>query len=91
MTNEPYFLPFIARENYESFRRLPDSDLPDTYDEWFQLHAKLKLQWGQVGYAVENRQINLDEFIRFCSARGIAPNGDSLMKFAFGKGAGENY
>ena len=91
MLNEPYPLPFLGREDYETFRGLNGSDLPDTYDEWFKLHSKQKLDRSRVGYVVKEIQVDPNEFVRFCATRRIVPNGDSLLKFAFGKNAGENY
>lgn len=91
MDRESYFLPLIARQDYETFRRLNGSDLPDTYDEWFKLHSKEKLERGQVGYMVEERHVDPREFVRYCGARGIAPTGLNLLRFVEGNAAGENY
>ena len=55
------------------------------------LHAKQKLERGQVGYVVKEININPSEFGRYCGARGIAPNGIALLNFTAEKFAGNNY
>ena len=61
MMRERYPLPYIAPHNYDSFRRLSGSDLPDSYDEWLQLHTKEKRERGQVGYDVQEVQVDPSE------------------------------
>jgi hypothetical protein len=91
MLNEPFPVPFIAREQYETFRALKGTDLPDTYDVWLQLHTKQKVERGRIGYDVKEIRINPDEFTRFYTSRRIAPNLKTLADFSAEKFAGNSY
>ena len=88
---EPYPIPFITPQHFDAFRRLLSPDFPNSYDEWFKLHTKEKLERGQVGYDVLETQVDPDEFPRYCRARGVTPNRKTLLDFAFEKAAGNHY
>lgn len=91
MTSAPYLLPSISQRDYDAFSRLNDSDLPETYDEWLKIHAKMKVLGSQAGYILEERQVDPREFVRYCSPRGLAPNVNSLLIFVQEKAAGRKY
>jgi hypothetical protein len=91
MIRESCFLPHISRQNYKAIRDLPGSDLPDTYDEWFKLFAKERLEYGQVGYDVHELEVDPCEFTRYCRAIGMSSNGQRLLNFAEEKASGSQY
>ena len=91
MMREKYFLPLLSPQHHETFRGLPGSDLPDTYDEWFKLHTKEKLERNQVGFDVVEIQVDPNEFVRYITPRGIAGDGLRLLHFADEKGRGNRY
>jgi hypothetical protein len=91
MKSEPHHLPLISHRDYDAFRRLNDSDLPNTYDEWLRVHATMKARGSLSGYIVEERQIDLREFVRYCHPRGLDPNVSSLLIFVREKVAGRRY
>jgi hypothetical protein len=88
MIREPYLLPRVSRQNYQTLHGLPGSDLPDTYDEWFKLFTKQKLERGQAGFDVHEIEIDPHEFAQYCGERGIPPDGHRLLDFANEKGVG---
>jgi hypothetical protein len=57
VTSGPYLLPLISQRDYGAFSRLNDSDLPETYEGWFKVHARMKVQGSQTGYILEQRQV----------------------------------
>jgi hypothetical protein len=91
MTMRPFLLPSIAPDDYHAFSRLNDSDLPETYDEWLKVQAKMRDQGSQAGYILEQRQVDPREFVRYCSPRALAPNMNSLLMFVQEKAAGRRY
>jgi hypothetical protein len=84
-------IPLITREQYDTFRSLNGSDLPDTYDKWLQLQTKQKVERGRIGYTIKEIRINPDEFTRYCTPRRITPNLKALMDFTVEKSQGNNY
>jgi hypothetical protein len=59
---EPIYLPFISPRDYDTFRRILHSDLPNTYDEWFTLHTKERADRGRAGCPVREIKVNPNEF-----------------------------
>lgn len=90
MKSGPYLLPLISPRDYNAFSRLNESDLPETYDGWLGLQAKLKSQRSLVGHIIEERQVDPREFV-YCSPRGMDPNVNSLLIFVQEKMAGRKY
>jgi hypothetical protein len=91
MNREIWWSPLIRREDYDAFRRLAGADFPDSYDVWFNLASKEDLQRTRVGYRVEQRQVDPDEFARYCSAYKTRADGISLAQFVREKGSGKSY
>src|ERR1043165_6786914 len=87
----PPVLLTISRSDYQAFRRLNDSDLPETHDEWVQVLAELKWQSGRSGHIVEEKRVDPREFVRYCSPRALMPNLNSLLEFTQQKAAGRKY
>jgi hypothetical protein len=85
------FIPMIAKDNYESFKRILNRHLPDTYDEWLYLTAKRSLENVAMGNASEPIEAHFDEFIRYCLTVGDDPDLNVLDNFAYQKGMGNKY
>ena len=84
-------LPFFNPDDYPAFRRMIGSDLPDTYDEWLQLHTKEKRELSNVGHSIRVIKIYPDDFARFLSARGQRANFSTLRAFTSEKAARNEY
>ena len=85
------FIPMIAQADYESFRRVLNRDLPDAYDKWLHLAAKMSEDNGSKGGISKLVQVNPVEFTRFLRAAGADANLHSLGNFAYEKGMGHRY
>jgi hypothetical protein len=88
---EVVYLPFISSRDYDAFRRILHSDLPNTYDEWFQLHTKERADRGRVGHPIREIKVNPNEFSRFLNARGMTANLKTLEDFTIEKASGKHY
>lgn len=85
-------LPNISSErNYQAIRRLPGSDLPDTYNEWLQASTEARRERAQAGFDVRLVEIDPNEFGRFCASRGDPADGKRLLDFTKEKFAGNRY
>ena len=78
----PTVLPLIASNNYDAFRRILRSHIPDTYDEWLTLFTQWEKQWGSNGAPVRRVNVNAREFARHLDATGHAPTLNQLFVFA---------
>jgi len=85
------FIPTIAKADYESFRRVINRNLPNTYDEWLYLAAKVSADNVSKGNISNPVELNPDEFRRYCTATGAAPDLQALDNFAYEKGMGNKY
>lgn len=65
-----WFIPTIAKTDYESFRRVLGRNLPDTYDEWLYLANKRSLDNIAKGNESKPIELNADEFARYCRTTG---------------------
>jgi hypothetical protein len=88
---EPIYLPFISPRDYDTFRRILHSDLPNTYDEWFTLHTKERADRGRAGGPVREIKVDPNEFSRFLNARGLTGNCNALTNFVLEKAVGKSY
>jgi len=77
----------IASEDYESFRRILHAHLPNTYDEWFQLHSKELANHERFLRPFREIQIYPDEFIDYLRPFGREANLVSMRNFAIEKSA----
>jgi hypothetical protein len=77
-----FFEPHIDPQDYDAFRRLPRSDLPDTYDEWLNLlgneNARILVQPGN---SIRSLKVEPDEFSRHCRATGTACDLQNLRNY----------
>jgi hypothetical protein len=83
--------PLILPNDYAAFRRLVGSDIPDTYDEWFNLQRKEIREFVQAGRATKTIEVHSNEFSRFLRERGANANIVSLRNFTIEKDAGNTY
>ena len=70
-------LPDIRSEDYEAFRRILKSDIPDTFNGWREKVAHWRTEWPD-GVLVK---VDPNEFTKFLSAAGRADDLGSLFAF----------
>ena len=75
------FLPVISRNDYDAFRSILHTDLPGTYDEWFQLHAEHRADLQRKGHVVREIDIYSNEFAGYLAVRGYRANLATLRNF----------
>jgi hypothetical protein len=73
--------PLIDMADYESFRTILGSHIPDTYDKWLDLRAKWEQNAIEDGFVIIDVKIDPDQFRRFRAATGSPANMNSLTKF----------
>jgi hypothetical protein len=76
------YLADIRANDYESFRSIPATGLPDTFDKWTHQRAERAAQVIGGGNEVVSVEINPDEFAIFCRDRGAPTNLHSLDNLA---------
>lgn len=82
--------PFIEPQDYDAFRRLLHSHLPDAQDKWLDLQAEKTLPLVMVGHSVRNVKVDPNEFVRFCNTTGADYTLESLRDFAAAIAEGKN-
>jgi hypothetical protein len=78
----PTVLPVIRVEDYESFRRILRTDIPDSHDEWLDLFAKWAVEYSQGPNAIREIEVKPDKFSRFLNATENTPSLNTLLLFA---------
>jgi hypothetical protein len=86
-----YCLPLISPGDYETFRRLLNNDLPDTYNEWSNLHLKKLSDVRRQGEVCQEIKVQPDEFARFAAASRYTPNYDLLRHYVANISGGHPY
>jgi len=76
------YIPEIANADYDSFRRLIQNHLPDTYDNWVRLTSKLRDDGVARGRAVVSVVLKADEFSQYLDTTKNSANATGLSKFA---------
>ena len=76
------YIPEIAKADYESFRRIIENHLPDTYENWVRLASKLRDDVVARGRAVVSVALNVDEFTQYLDTTKNSANATGLSKFA---------
>ena len=76
------YYPKLRPTDYDTFRRAQNSDLPGTYNEWFDLARKEMRQFIVSGDTVIEVEIDPDELIAYCHGARNARTLDGLKKFA---------
>lgn len=77
-----FALPWIEPENYEAFRRLMGTRIPDTYNEWLQLHTQQSTNYVARGHKVQTHEVRPDDFAEFCRSHGYGHDTLALQHFA---------
>ncbi len=78
--SEPVALPVIALDDYEAFRTILKTHIPDTFDEWLDKFAKWEKEFQSRGIVRINAYPA--EFSRYLDTTGAIPNLRSLIDFA---------
>jgi hypothetical protein len=80
----PTILPVIVSNDYDAFRGILRSHIPDTYNKWLNLLTQWEKKWGGNGTPVRRVNINSREFSRHLDSTGHAPTLNELFVFAAG-------
>jgi hypothetical protein len=75
------YLPNISRAYFDSFRKTLGDDVGANYEEWMARHRSRLAEYGEAYTIVEIRVVP-DEFYRFCDAKCVGRDGNSLLQFA---------
>lgn len=81
-----FYLPKIAQSDYEAFGKIMGSHLAYTYDEWLDLSAKWRVEWGQDG--IRTVDVNPHQLSGLIARTGRAPDIQSLLILAEELGGG---
>ena len=65
-----FALPWIEPENYEAFRRLMGTRIPDAYEKWLQLHTQQSVNYRASGHQVQIHEVRPDDFAELCRSHG---------------------
>lgn len=84
---ETIYLPLINPGDYDAFRDLMKGYLPNTYDEWGDLHVKRATDILGRGDRYVEVKVYPDEFTDYCRANGHVPNPIILDRYAVEKRA----
>jgi hypothetical protein len=76
------YIPAIAKDDYDSFRRIIQDHLPDTYDNWVRLASRLHADVVARGRAAVSVELKADEFSHYLDTTKNSPNAAGLSKFA---------
>jgi hypothetical protein len=80
-------LPLICPEDYDAFRAILKGNLPDTYEEWEQVHFQQITDCYRQGLAHSQVLITPAEFSTYCRMNGYAPKALHLRRLAREKAA----
>jgi hypothetical protein len=80
------YYPKIPSADYDTLRGVLHPDLPDTYDEWFDLARKQMRQIILAGNDPVEVEIYPHQFTMYCHAGRHARTLDRLKQFATEKG-----
>jgi hypothetical protein len=84
------FLPLINPDDFDEFQRILNNALPDTYDEWGDLHVKEAADILGEGNEYCEVQVYPVEFARYCTKRRTSPNLRLLYEFATSKASSQH-
>lgn len=82
-----FYVPVIAAEDYDTFRRLLRPHLPVTYQEWSYLHFMHTAELNGQGHTVTKVKIDPLEFARYLRRPQVVADGESLDRYAVEKGS----
>jgi hypothetical protein len=75
-------LPLIASSDYDDFRMVVGSDMPDTYDRWCQLVTNQIRIFAQAGRTTKQVPIRPTPFVSFLSAKAAVADFMMLRTYA---------
>jgi hypothetical protein len=87
---QEYLIPNISQHDYDPFRRLISTDLPNTCTGWLRLMKRARLENESRKITVRMIEIHFQEFARYCWAKRCAYNIRALETFTIEKAAGNN-
>jgi hypothetical protein len=88
---EEYLIPKLAQHDYDAFRRLINTGLPGSYNEWLKLMEQARLENEGRQFIVRAIEINSHEFARYCWAKRCAFDITTLENFTTEKASGNRY
>jgi hypothetical protein len=88
---EQYPIPVIAQADYAAFQSFAELELPETYDEWLQQHARYERDRLQLGHDIRRIEVHPGEFSRYCDYLQVAHSRKALGDFADAKAADRRY
>ena len=74
--------PLIQLDDYDAFRSLMPTDLPDTHDKWLNFQNQKTMPLVMVGHAIKRVEVKPDKFAAHCRTTGTDHNFDNLRAFA---------
>jgi hypothetical protein len=80
-----FFVPSIKSDDYDAFRRIIGSDLPDSFDVWANEQSKLIAERLGSGGVTRSIEVNPDEFAAHLRRSGRSASRHELNNFAFHK------
>ena len=86
-----FFVAVIPPEHYDSFKKVLNQNLPDSFDVWSFRHSERIATRTGKGQTIYEVKVSPDEFKRFCDATNSVHNLQSLDRFATEKAGGKHY
>ena len=86
VSNEHFFSP-----RWKEMLGFCDDEIPNTYDEWLDLHAKWQAEYLLDGEPVVQVEVKPHEFSRYLDATGCANDLNNLLIFAVKIANGNHY
>jgi hypothetical protein len=86
-----FFVAVIPREHYDSFKKLLNQEVPDSFDVWSFRHSERIAARTSKGQTIYEVKVNPDEFTRFCQTTNSAYDLQCLDRFATEKAGGKRY
>jgi hypothetical protein len=84
------YSPIIKKDDYDAFRSLINSDMPDTFDEWAYQRGEADLQYTRRGLAVRRIEVHPDGFVAYLLAQRAKASRHELDSFAAQEAARQN-
>jgi hypothetical protein len=78
-----FYSPIIKPDDYNSFRDIINSDMPNAFNEWTNQQAQADLQHAKSGINVKGIEVDPDKFRDYLRAAGAKATRHELNNFAF--------
>jgi hypothetical protein len=89
-----FYFPKLTADNYQTFRRLMNNNMPETFVQWKQLQTSKRdehcLHWYPYGICIDV-EVAPGEFSHYCAATGYGCTQQALDSLAFEKGAQKHH